>query len=160
MCVHTNPLIRGRYGSNNTCISRKDATPSSCLVKRCCALKVPLCWTMNSLSHISSYFLLRLNRNRHGGWILLYIREYLSYNVTLCLAVLWATWNITESVADVLQPVTSNAAALYYPEIQPLSLPWWQWNSLLCNTSWKPNFEHGWRSQTHLTYTYVKRFAW
>ena len=30
-----------------------------------------------------------------------------------CLAVLWAKCNITESVADVLRPVTSNTAALY-----------------------------------------------
>jgi len=38
-----------------------------------CALWEPdlltLCWTMNSLSHISSYFLVRLNGNRHGDWI-------------------------------------------------------------------------------------------
>jgi len=61
-----------------------------------CALWKPdlitLWWTMNSLSHISSYFLVRLmNRNRHGGWILLYIRDDLSYNVTL--AMILATWN-------------------------------------------------------------------
>ena len=50
-----------------------------------CALWKPdlitLCWTMNSLFHISSYFLsVRLNRNG-----LLYIRDAyaLSYNVTL-----------------------------------------------------------------------------
>jgi len=43
-----------------------------------------LCWTVNSLSHISSYFLVRLNRIRHGGCIFLYIRDDLSYNVTLC----------------------------------------------------------------------------